>query len=232
MIEQLSNAISFFAFFVASKVGKTALTVTVDVWEVTKTGTATEIVTAGSATEVGDGLYTYLLASGSVDAEGEYVAVFKTTDATVDAQHIPAVWAIQRAGVENLDAAMSTRSTLAAGAAMTLTAAYDAAKTAAAAGAQMTLADGAITAAKIATNAIDADALSDDAVDAILDEVVEGALTMRQMLRLFTAALAGKATGGGTATIAFRDVADAKTRLTLTVDANGNRTAVVLDGTV
>ena len=43
--------------------------------------------------------------------------------------------------IGNLDAAVSTRSTLAAGAAMTLTAAYDAAKTAAAAGAKMDLID-------------------------------------------------------------------------------------------
>jgi hypothetical protein len=60
--------------------------------------------------------------------------------------------------------------------------------------------------------------------------VVEGSLTMRQMLRVFMAALAGKASGGGTTAITFRDNADSKARITLTVDVDGNRTAVTLDG--
>jgi len=104
MIEQQGNAIKFYAFFVASKVGKTGLTVTIDVYR-----NDTEIVTAGSATEVGDGLYKYVLASGSVNAEGEYVAVFKTADTTVDQQHIPALWVIDKAGVDNLNATVSSR---------------------------------------------------------------------------------------------------------------------------
>jgi hypothetical protein len=111
MIEQIDNAVTFFAHYVASKVGATGLTVTIDVWEVQKDGTAAEIVTAGSATEIGDGLYRYVLASVSVDVEGEYVAVFKTTDTSVDQQHLPAVWSVQRAGVEALDAAVTTRAT-------------------------------------------------------------------------------------------------------------------------
>lgn len=89
---------------------------------------------------------------------------------------------------------------------------------------------GAIDAAAIATGAIDADALAADAVDEILDEVIEGTLTFRQALRLFVSSLAGKSAGGGTASITFRDIADAKPRITATVDANGNRTAVTLDG--
>lgn len=90
---------------------------------------------------------------------------------------------------------------------------------------------GVITAAAIATGAIDADALAADAVDEILDEVIEGSTTMRQALRIFMAALANKASGGGTTTITFRDLADSKARITATVDASGNRTAVTLDGT-
>lgn len=105
MIEQIGVAVKFAAFFVASKVGKTGLTVTVDVWR----PDGTQIVTGGSATELGGGVYTYTLASGSVTSEGEYFAVFKTSDATVDQQHIPALWVVGRAGVENLDAAISTR---------------------------------------------------------------------------------------------------------------------------
>lgn len=74
-------------------------------------------------------------------------------------------------------------------------------------------------------------ALSAAGVDSILDEVVEGAYTFRQMLRLFMAALAGLSDGGGTTTIAFRDVADSKDRIEATVDADGNRTALTLDAT-
>ncbi len=105
MIEQVSNAVKFFAFFVESKLGKTGLTVTVDIWGPGDT----EIVTGGSATELGDGLYFYTLASGSTGTAGEYVAVFKTATTSVDQQHIPALWSIGRAGVENLDAAVSSR---------------------------------------------------------------------------------------------------------------------------
>jgi len=107
MLEQQGNSLTFYAFFVASKIGKTGLTVTVDIWEIQKDGTATEIVTGASATEIGDGLYRYLLTSGSVDAEGEYIAAFKTADASVDQQHIPALWVVNRAGIENLDGAIS-----------------------------------------------------------------------------------------------------------------------------
>jgi len=74
-------------------------------------------------------------------------------------------------------------------------------------------------------------ALSTTGVDAILDDVIEGTTTFRQAIRVYLAALAGKSTGGGTATLTFRDNADSKARITATVDANGNRTAVTLDGT-
>lgn len=92
------------------------------------------------------------------------------------------------------------------------------------------LAAGAITAAAIATGAIDADALAADAIDEIWDEVLEGSLTGRQIMRIFMAALAGKSSGGGTSTINFRDNADSKNRISATVDSNRNRTAVTLDG--
>jgi len=73
--------------------------------------------------------------------------------------------------------------------------------------------------------------LSAAGVDAILDEVVEGTTTLRQMLRIFISALAGKSSGGGTVTLSFRDLADGKNRITATVDVNGNRTNMTLDGT-
>ena len=62
-------------------------------------------------------------------------------------------------------------------------------------------------------------------------DIVEGALTFKQVIRIMLSALAGKTTGGGTATVTFRDVADAKPRITATVASGGTRSAVTLDGT-
>lgn len=73
--------------------------------------------------------------------------------------------------------------------------------------------------------------LSESGIDAILDEVIEDTTTFREMLRLFMAVLAGKSYGGGTSTLAFRDIADGKDRIGATVDVNGNRTSIVLNGT-
>ena len=186
MIEQISNALVFYAFYTASKAGKTELAdVTVDVYR-----NGAEVVTAAAASEVGDGLYKYTLASGSVNEEGEYITIFTTADTTVDLKTIPAIWVVQKAGVENLDGTVTSRA--APEDAMTLTAA---------------------------------------AVDAILDETVEGTYTLRQMLRLALAALAAKCSGGGTTTITFRDLNDSKNRIVATVDANGNRTAVTVTAT-
>lgn len=58
---------------------------------------------------------------------------------------------------------------------------------------------------------------------------VETGLTVREHLRLAASALFGKASGLGTATATFRDFADTKARLTVTVDADGNRTAFTYD---
>lgn len=68
-------------------------------------------------------------------------------------------------------------------------------------------------------------------VDAVWDEVVDGTTTGRQSMRLQNSALAGKASGLGTTTAVFRDLADTKDRLTAVVDADGNRTAVTRDAT-
>ena len=75
-------------------------------------------------------------------------------------------------------------------------------------------------------------ALTAAAVDAILDDPVEGSLTMRQLLRIvLAAAAAGKSNGFPAGPVHFRDQADTKDRVTATVDADGNRTAVTVDGT-
>lgn len=69
-------------------------------------------------------------------------------------------------------------------------------------------------------------ATTGNGIDGILDEPVDGTLTLRQAIMLIKAVLVGKSSGGGTDTINFRDHADTKNRVTATVDADGNRTAV------
>lgn len=74
--------------------------------------------------------------------------------------------------------------------------------------------------------------LSTATIDLIHDEVVEGSTTHRQAQRLMLSILTGESSGGGTSTLVFRDIGDTKTRVSVTVDANGNRTAVgTRDGT-
>lgn len=72
-----------------------------------------------------------------------------------------------------------------------------------------------------------------DAIAAALLDLaagVETGLTVRQAFRIIAAATAGKLSGGGTATEVFRNaVADAKARITATVDASGNRSAITYD---
>ncbi|MEO0166750.1 MAG: hypothetical protein ABIL39_11510 [candidate division WOR-3 bacterium] len=68
-------------------------------------------------------------------------------------------------------------------------------------------------------------------VSDIFDYAVEGSLKLVHVLRIMLSALALKSSGGGTNTIYFRNVADDKNRISATVDGNGNRTSVTLDGT-
>lgn len=71
--------------------------------------------------------------------------------------------------------------------------------------------------------------LSATGVDDVLDEVVEGTTTVRQYLRGFASALLAKLSGAATTTVVIRDAGDTKDRITATVDADGNRSAVTLD---
>ena len=57
---------------------------------------------------------------------------------------------------------------------------------------------------------------------------MEGTYTLRQILKVVGAAFS-KVTGGGTATITFRDMNDTANRITMTVDADGNRSAVTFN---
>ena len=86
----------------------------------------------------------------------------------------------------------------------------------------VTLADDAITSAKLAASA------GTELADAVLDEVVIGTYTLRQLIKVLAAGVAGKVTGGGTTTITFRGVDDTSNVIVATVDENGNRSAVTL----
>lgn len=55
--------------------------------------------------------------------------------------------------------------------------------------------------------------------------------TLREAIRLILASVAGKLSGAGTTTIAIRDTADTKNRLSVTCDGSGNRTAITYDVT-
>ncbi len=103
-------------------------------------------------------------------------------------------------------------------------------------------ANGGVEVGSFQADAIDAGAIKADAVtkiqaglstldaDDVHDEVIEGALTFRQMMRIILAACANVLSGGGTTTITIKDLANTKPRITATVDSSGNRTNVTLDG--
>lgn len=88
--------------------------------------------------------------------------------------------------------------------------------------------------ASVAANGISASSLATDAVNeitaAIQALVLETGLTWQQALQVIAASVGGKLSGAATTTIAIKNaVADDKTRITATVDSDGNRTAIVYD---
>ena len=94
------------------------------------------------------------------------------------------------------------------------------------------LANGAITALAIATGAIDADAIAADAANEIatalldLTDGVETGVTVRSAFRRIGATTAGKVSGAATTTNTFLGLDGSTTRVTATVDSDGNRSAI------
>jgi hypothetical protein len=124
-------------------------------------------------------------------------------------------------GITNLDATISSRSTYAGGAVASVTGAVGSVTAAVTVG---TNNDKTGYALSSAGNNSTADALLDRA------NAVEAGATPRQSLRLILAALAGKLSGAATSTVIIRNaVADSKDRIVATVDADGNRSSVVVD---
>ena len=85
-----------------------------------------------------------------------------------------------------------------------------------------------VTNAHATTNGL-INALNDITVADILAGVIEGTITLQQSLRGLMSTNFGKASGGDTTSIKFRDLADTKNRISEIVDENGNRTSVTLD---
>ena len=158
---------------------------------------------------------------------------------------IPTVSAVTGLTVANLDAAISSRATSSL---LTTVAGYldteiadikaktDLIPASPASTTNITAASG-ITVSAIGANVITAASIAADAGDEIANSIldlasgVETSLTVRQALRLILAASAGRLSGAATATIVIRNVGNTKDRITATVDADGNRTAVTTDAT-
>lgn len=72
----------------------------------------------------------------------------------------------------------------------------------------------------------------DSVADALLDRSngIETSWTLRKAMRIVLSALGGKLSGAATSSVSVRNVTDSKARISATVDSDGNRTAVTLDG--
>ena len=79
-----------------------------------------------------------------------------------------------------------------------------------------------------------ASCMNDNAIEQVVAGIIagiaDGSYDLQEMMRVIFAACACKSTGGGTSNLKFRDGADSKDRIAATVDANGNRIAITLDG--
>lgn len=65
---------------------------------------------------------------------------------------------------------------------------------------------------------------------AVWQYVIENGLTAENVLRIYGAVLSGKVSGAGTGTEVFTGLDGTTVRVTSTVDGDGNRTTVVVDG--
>ncbi|MCP4470528.1 MAG: hypothetical protein GY815_07560 [Gammaproteobacteria bacterium] len=65
--------------------------------------------------------------------------------------------------------------------------------------------------------------------DAIFDEIMETGFDFRDFQLIMASALGGKASGMDTTSGIFRSVADAKNRISVTMDEHGNRAAITFD---
>jgi hypothetical protein len=223
-------------------------TATVDTWTVTPSGTITYIVFAGApasatvlpavnATQIGgqtasaSGTVTFpnaTLASTTNITAGTITTATNVTTVNGLAANVITAASI---ATDAIDADAIAANAIDAGA--IATGAITNAKFAAGAIDAAAIATDAITAAKIAADAIGASELATDAVNEIVAAVFARAfnakmssLTFEELTALMATVLLGKASGMGTATGTFRNLADNADAVVATQDADGNRTAV------
>lgn len=110
---QTGIAFNLFGVFTKTKLGVAGLTVTVDAWKIVGT-TVTEIDTAESDFEVGDGAYGVQIRTAEDGVAMDVIAAFKCADSTLDAQVVYAFQRVGQEGVQNLDAPISGRPILSA----------------------------------------------------------------------------------------------------------------------
>ena len=176
------------------------------------------------ATQIATSSGMYLLDLTSTEMNADTVAIIVKTS-TTDAKTTPIVLYPQEA--DDLKVSVTHWDGTAVASAVILAAAN--------------IASNAFTAAKFASGAFDAvwsvaarlltasTNIEAGIADAVWDEVVDGSTTGRQSIRLANTVNGGKASGMNTTTAVMRDLADTKNRISATVDADGNRTAVVRD---
>lgn len=104
-----NTALTFEAFFKTGGLRTTGLTVTVDV--INPAGTL--IIDNAAATEAGQGLYTYTLASSYVTTAGLYKAIFTTATTTVDEREIIADWTVLGGNIQLLTTSGNARAGMA-----------------------------------------------------------------------------------------------------------------------
>lgn len=161
MVAFVGETLQLTAFFVESKVGKTGLTVTVDVYR-----NGVKIIDNQPATEQAGGLYSYDLAGASNNAAGRYTGIFKTATTTVDQQQVPSHF-IVRSAMPNATIADAYLN-----AAKFVDGFLTNAKFADGAISAPKIADDALTADKFATGAISSDALAANAITAIATAIL------------------------------------------------------------
>jgi hypothetical protein len=73
------------------------------------------------------------------------------------------------------------------------------------------------------------DLTPDNLAQYVWNLALEGGVTAEQLMRLMSAALAGKVSGASGTTVTIRDINDTVDRIVATVDTSGDRTAVTLN---
>lgn len=176
---------------------------------------ATFPTTVASPTNITAGTITTVTNLTNAPTAGDFTATMKTSIGT----------AVAASAVASVTAAVTVTGDLSATMKTSVTTACTASTPTAAA---VTGAVGSVTAGCTLTSGE-----RNSVADALLDRTagIETNFTLRQAHRLLLSALAAKLSGAATSTVVIRDVNDTTNRITATVDANGNRTAITTNVT-